>query len=323
MQTRPRRIREELLDHGWWLVPLVLAFWFVQLQLPTPEPGPDLDESWHGVKGWELLTVVRLGIDSIFTYGRLGWFHDSPEVSQLFWWKLAGFEVAFKLALAVLCGLAVLRTSGAAARAVFALALLSVAGGLDALAFVALLAGLCHVLDARERRAGGELGVLALLALLAHVKFTYFLLWAACLALGFAALWADASLRRALGFLARGAGAFALLWLLFGQSPAGFVEWLRSSWWIASGYNEAMSSAGSGSELALGIALLAGCLLVALLEAARSQPGLRPRALLLLGFGACLLAWRTSFTRQLGNTDAFFAVAPAAACFALAPRAGS
>ena len=52
MQARPRRFREELLEHGWWLVPLVLLVWFRQLELPGRAPGPGLDESWHAVKGW-------------------------------------------------------------------------------------------------------------------------------------------------------------------------------------------------------------------------------------------------------------------------------
>ena len=318
MQHRPRRIREELLDHGWWLVPLVLLVWFRQLELPTQSPGPQLDESWHAVKGWELLTIVRLGIDSVFTYGRLGWFHDSGDLTQLFAWKFWGFEIAFKLALCALCGLALVRTQGKLARLVFALALLSLSAGLDALAFVALLALFQQILAEREGRARVELAWLALGALLVQVKFTYFLLYAAGVALCCLAFWADVSRRRAALFLLRALGTFLFVWMALGQSPLALWDWLCSSYWIASGYNEAMSAAGPQAELWLALALLAGLLSVLALGFTR---GARSRALLAIVLATALIAWRTSFTRQIGNSDVFFAVAPLAACFALRGRA--
>src|SRR5690349_8728761 len=127
----PRRLRDELLDHGWWLVPLALLLWLRQLQLPTPEPGPAADESWHAVKGWELLTSVRLGIDSVSGGGRLAWFADAPQLAQLFGWKVLACEVALKLALCGLLAASVLRVQGALARIVFALALLCMPGSLQ------------------------------------------------------------------------------------------------------------------------------------------------------------------------------------------------
>jgi hypothetical protein len=318
MQHRPRRIREELLDHGWWLVPLVLLVWFRQLELPTPAPGPELDESWHAVKGWELLTIVRLGIDSVFTYGRLGWFHDTPDLTQLFGWKFWGFEIAFKLVLCASCGLALVRTQGKFARLVFALALLSLSAGLDALAFVALLALFQRILAQREGRARVELAWLALGTLLVQVKFTYFLLFAAGIALCFVAFWAEVSLRRASAFLLRALCTFLFVWMALGQSPLALWDWIVSSCWIASGYNQAMSAAGPRAELWLALAMLAALLGVLALGFTR---GARSRALLALVLATALISWRTSFTRQIGNSDVFFCVAPLAACFALRGRA--
>jgi hypothetical protein len=118
--------------------------------------------------------------------------------------------------------------------------------------------------------------------------------------------------------LARGLGAFLFLWILFGQSPLWLWPWLRTSLWVASGYNEAMSFAGPARELWLSLAMLGVLLGVLACGLARSA---QSRALVLLALAAALLAWRTSFTRQIGNSDVFFSVAPVAACFALRGRA--
>jgi hypothetical protein len=301
MQPRPRRIREELLEHGWWLVPLVLLFWLRQLQLPTPAPGPAQAESWHAVKGWELLTIVRLGVDSISSGGRLAWFLDSPELAQLFWWKFLGCEIVLKLALCALCAAGVLRTQGTLARLCFALALLCVPASLDALALLALLALFQRTLAAGEGRARGELGGLCLAALLAQIDFGCFSVWAAGIALVSAALWKDVSLRRAAVFLLRGLSSFLFLWILFGQSPAELPAWLKTSWWIASAADGAPSP-----QLPLSLAMLAALLLV--LALGRGRGVLRALVLAL-----ALLAWRRDVTL-------FLSIAPAAAWFAPPPR---
>src|SRR5690349_20615414 len=256
MPTRPRTLR----DHGWWLVPLVLALWFRQLELPGPDAGPAPNESWHAVKGWELFTIVRLGIDSVSPYGRLGWFRDTPELEQLYGWKFWGWEFGVKLALCSACGLAVLRTPGTWARAGFGLALLALPTGLDGLACVALLAIF------RGQLAGGRAAWLALAALLAQVSFLYFVVWAVGIAWAGGALWIADSWKRAAVFLARGLGAFLFLWLALGQAPAHFPLWVQTSWALT-------------TTVAPALALLA---LVAL--SAYGRMGLALRALLFVGW---------------------------------------
>ena len=308
MPSAPRRLREPFWQYGWWLVPLLVCVWFRQLDSYEPVGGPGVDESWRAVKGWELCNNVRLGVESIFTYGRLGWLHDAQDFPPVFAWKFWAFEIVFKLLLCGVCVAAVPQAQGWRARLVFALALLSVSAGLDALALLALLALFQRLRTGATRR---EFAWLVVGALLVQVKFTYVLLFGAGVALAALAFWIEVSWRRALLLLVRAAGAFLFAWLLFGQSPADLGAWLQSSWWIARGYNEAMSAAGPTSELVLALAMLAGVLVLLVLE--------RPR-LALLVLGTVLLAWRTAFTRQIGNADVFFSVAPAAVWFTFSPR---
>lgn len=315
-----KSLAAQLISHGWWCVPLALLLWFRQLDLAQPAPAPTLDESWHAVKGWEFLNRVRLGIDSVFTYGRLGWFHDAQDMAQLAPWRLWGFEIGFKLALAALCAWNVTRLERAGARWVAALALLALAGGPDAFALLALLALWRHVLGAREHAARGEWAAFFAAALLANVKFTWFLLHAAGVLLGALALLRDGSPRRAAGLALRALGSFAFSWLLFGQSLLDLPAWISSSWEIARGYVDAMSVAGPRREtwLAGGMLLLVAWL--AALELARGERSARRVALVLLVLGATFIAFRNGFTRQIGNADIFFALAPAASWFVLAPR---
>ncbi len=319
MQPAKQRIVATLLAHGWWLVPLVLVVWFRQLDLAVPVAAPTLDESWHAVKGWELLTSVRLGIDSVFTYGRLGWFHDPQDLTQLYHWRFWGWELALKLSLAAVCAVQALRVERRGARWVCALALAALAGGPDAFALLALLALFVHVLDSREHGSRGEWLACLAAALLANVKFTYFLVWAAGVALAALALLLEAPRRRTLLYLVRALGSFAFLWMLFGQSPANLPVWIASSWEIASGYNDAMSAAGPARELVLALAMLALLVLVLGLELARGERSWRRVALVLLVLGAALVGYKNAFTRQIGNADIFFALAPAASWFVLAP----
>ena len=315
-----RSLATALVAHGWWVLPLALLVWFRQLDLAVPAPAPTLDESWHAVKGWELLTQLRLGLDSVFTYGRLGWFHDPQDLAPLAPWRLWGWEIALKLGLAALCAWNATRLATRGARWVAALSLAALAGGPDAFALLALVALFRHLLGSREQAARGEWLACVAAALLANVKFTWFLLYAAGVLLGALALLCDGPRRRAAGFLARTLASFAFLWLFFGQSLADLPVWIASSWEVARGYVDAMAVAGPRRELGLALGMLLVVFVLAALELARGERSARRVALLLLVLGATLIAYKNAFTRQIGNADIFFALAPAASWFALAPR---
>ncbi|MBK7644792.1 MAG: hypothetical protein IPJ19_17415 [Planctomycetes bacterium] len=308
MTPRPRRIREELLVHGAWLVPLVACLWLRQFALPLAPVGPNSQESAGALEAWRLLHPLRLGVESFDAAGYLGWLRDGPAQDALFAWRLWGFEFAFKGLLCALCAFAVLRARGAFARVLFAAALLALPAGFDALAFVALLVAFRAVLGEPAPSARAETAWLLLAALLTQFGFAFCAVWAAGLALAGLARALDCGGRSAAALLARGLGALLFVWLLAGQSPAGLPAWARSSWWMAQGADEAGRGA---SGLALGTFAALACALV--LARAAPARGARRHALLVLALGTAFVAWRSGSLREPPGAARAITLAPIAA----------
>jgi len=319
-QPAPPLLRRQL----WWALPLLALLWLKELDFPGRVAGPTLDDSWHAVKGWELLQRPRLGVESVFTYGPLGWFHSSCHVHELYWWKVLFWEFGVKLALCLLCVLAVVRARGWFQRLCFGLALAWAGTGLDAFAYISYAAILSWVLAEPERSARSEIPVLLVAALLAEVKFTYFMLYALGVLLGCAGLWWASGRTRGLQFLLRAAGAFAVSWIAAGQSLLDLPRYVQTSWWIASGYNDGMSKVGPSSETVLAVWMIALSVLVAGIELGR---GPRSGRHVMLGLFVVLgvwLAFKAGFTRHMGNASLYFSSAPLMTWFLLArpARAG-
>jgi hypothetical protein len=311
------RAQPSLIWNLWWLLPLAFALWFKEFSPMERTATPSLDESWHFIKGMELLRSTHLGVDSIFTYGRLGWFHSSNYIEGLWNWKLWGFEILFKGLLVLFCVRAVWLTPGALTKLLFALALLVVPAGFDGFAFLATLALLRFLLEPGTRAWPLEILALTLLVLIAMVKFTYTLVFFLAILIIAAALWRSDSGRRALSFLLRAALVFWFIWFALGQSILDLPAYIRTSWWITQGYNDGMSLNGPFSELLLAWALLGLAILMVGLLCWRERRNPRVVAMGLLALIGAGMAYKAGFTRHLGNAMILFAVVPGASFFVL------
>ena len=310
--------------HLGWALPLLALLWWKVLDFPQRTARPQLDESWHAVKGWELLHHPRLGVESVFTYGPLGWFHSSCYVPELFWWKVLFWECGVKLALCWLCVLAVVRARGWLQRLFFGLALAWAGSGMDAFAYISLVAILSWVLAEEQRSARTEIPVLLAGALVAEVKFTYCTVYGLGIVLAVAGLWLASGRARALQVLWRAAGTFALSWIVAGQSLLDLPRYVQTSWWIASGYNDGMSLPGAESETTLALWMVAASVLPVAIELWRGPRSGRHLALGLFVLLGVWVSYKSGFTRHMGNSSLFFGSAPVLTWFVLArpARAG-
>jgi hypothetical protein len=317
MARDPRpRAQPSLLWNLWWLAPLAFALWFKEFSPMERTATPSLDESWHAIKAAELLNGTRLGVESIFTYGRLGWFYASCYVEELWNWKLWGFEIAFKGLLVLFCVRAVWLTPGFLTRLLFALALLVVPAGFDGFAFVATLALVRYLLEPGTRSWPGEMLALLLLVTIAMVKFTYALVFFLAIGLIALALMRSDSVRRGLIFLLRAALTFWFVWFALGQSLADLPAYVRTSWWVTQGYNDGMSLDGSRYELLLIWVLLAAAIGVVTLLGWKQRRDPRVVAMALIALLGAGMAYKAGFTRHMGNSMISFAVVPSATFFA-------
>ena len=296
---------------------LALCFWASRYEAVESTATPDLDPSWQQAKAYELVHGLRAGVDTVFTFGPLGWFYTSRYEPALLGWK-AAWELGLGLALAGFLGWALLVQRGVAAKIAFAAALLVSDGSRDAHYLLALLALGTWLAASPSRPLGARAAVYVLGSLVALVKFTWFVYAALCVAGLAAARGRERSVRAAAAELALATGAFVLVWTAVGQSPADLGSWLLTSSWISSGYNASMGLAGPQRELLYALAALALAALALAAEAAGSERGPRRIASLALCLAGVLLAFKGGMVRAATSAGTFLCFA-AAAPFLVAP----
>lgn len=306
------------------LLVLIGLMWLTHLTLPSRTGEPGLDTSWQEVKGYELVHGWQVGVDTVFTFGPLGYFHVAPYNADLFWTKVVWWELAFKLCLTCILVSAVRRMGGPIEKSVFLLALLILYPGQDGFFFTMVIAISIRVLDEPRRTGPRAAFGFLLLALIALIKFTFFTLVSLSVALivvqrAWAVSWRSAARTAALYGL-----ILVLVWTLLGQSPLHLPRYLQSSLWIASGYNEGMTWIGPAHEVKLAYAIVLSIGAVALLQGLQ-----RPRdrtvwitaALLCAG---SFVSLKAGFVRHSGNSITFFGCAALSTFLlpALEPRSG-
>jgi hypothetical protein len=239
----------------------------------------------------------RAGVDYVFTYGPLGFLNSSVYEAGLLAPKLV-WEFSFKLVVVVLALRRLRELAGRTARGLCALALLLLLVNQSYPDSGYLAAGFLVGAFLVEH-AAAPLWVamgLPLLAVLGLIKFTLFAVGAA-IALAVAV---SAGAARGAWTLLYFVAAFAAVWLASGQALADLPVYLRRSFVIASGYEEAAAYEGRAVELGLGVPLLVlnGVWIACALKAS----GRRREPLLVVGLAAVALAlsWRHGFVGSGG-----------------------
>jgi hypothetical protein len=249
----------------------------------------------------------QAGEDYYIVQGPLGSLMWQTYYPGLFWPEWA-WEVAVKLALAVMALAVGSQVRGRAARAAWYTLLILLPITPDALYLLAVLLPGILFLRAEGRVAVAWLAVAAALAAaLSLMKFTYFLV---SLAL-FLTLSLSLLRKRGWGRALLPLPAFLLTllaaWAALGQSPWNLPRFVRGSWEVAAGYEEAMALEGSTLEVYLALAILVtlgaawGTLLSRRFFRTRGQ--VAQAVLLATGL---LLAWKHGFVRHDAHSLTFF-----------------
>ncbi len=296
------------------VVGFVLILGFSALEPPNIVASVALDPSWQQVLCWAGAEGLQIGRDFVFTHGPLGWLIQPTYQAEIFGARVWG-ELVVKLLLSIALVIGAGSITERPRRAIFlALALLVLSK--DCLFFTAAL------LVARDLCRGSTLppwrlafGIL-LLALLAQIKFTFFLFAGLAMVVTATSSWLEArSPRRAVAILAGFPVAFLFFWLLAGQSLAVLPEHVISGWEVSKGYVEAMSRADApGRDAALaGVAFLlwGAAAALGLWRGPRPRPVWGPA---LLTLATSYLAWKYAFVRadahHILNVYQFLAVIP-------------
>lgn len=288
------------------------------MRVPLPAAVPNLDPSWGAVLGHNLETQAQAGVDTVFTFGPLGWLNQPTYVPSLYWVHVLGFEVAFKLLVAVIFVLVLTRLERALDLALGCAAIAIAGGRPDGFSLLAIVATAIWIVQKPARPLSLQALGSAAWCLLALVKFTYFAACAAAFVCVYCALLRARSWRTASALAALQLALFALAWIACGQSLWNLPAYVRTSLWIAEGYGAAMGREGSGLHIALAL-LVIGCLVLASVSALRSTSGTRGRAMLVVLVSiTCWLAFKNGFVRGLERETILFDFA-AGAFFVLEP----
>lgn len=293
---------------------VVLAALFVVSRFvgPTPAASIDLDGSWQQIIGNAIARGDQWGRDVVFTFGPLGYFASGTYIPELYWWKVLWWEIGFKSILALGFVAIARRMSGPLERTAYLFTLFVTFVGFDSLYFLAIGgAGLWLLATPAAGTAitAVAFGVMSLLALNKFTSFVLFGVIVAGVALGrkLRGSWSDAASTVALAAL-----VFVASWVAVGQNPLNIPVWIRTSLWIASGHNQAMSIEGPERDMAEAVVLMwltGGIALLSLLEQPRDA--MRWMASGLFTF-TLFVAFKAGFTRHGSNCITFFAVAAVA-----------
>ncbi len=239
------------------LTPLL---WITQFHWPYYDSSIRLDPSWQRALEHFMSTSQRAGVDYVFTYGPLGAFNASIELTGTYLARWILVEGLLKLLGAWFMAHVTLRHCGWLGALALVAALIFTRPVTDT-GPMALIAFISAAILGRARTFGPELWVgFALLVEIALIKFSFQLLVLPCVAV----IALETALRRPLGAgLAVGA-SFAVMvgigWLAAGQELLDLAPYLYNSWEIADGYQKAMGRDQPGESHAwvIGLFLLTG-----------------------------------------------------------------
>lgn len=286
------------------------TFFFVLLAVfcfSMPHPaGIDLDPSWRMALSFFFREGLQFGRDVVFTYGPLGFLmgntHDGSNFMVLFAWQaLQG------LLLAAIVFRQGMQLPGYSRYFYFVFFFLLGINYHDVTQQMAMAIVAFEQLREREP-ATARRSILAgvLLALFSLVKFTNLILAVVfVIAIAGLRLWRRQSRGAA---LMAGAffGAFILGWILCRQNPLNLPAYLRNSWEISQGYQEAMGVAAPPQALWKGLTALGLIIAYAGLHFITATDRAQSLAVIVALGGFTYLNWKHGFIRADGHMVGFF-----------------
>jgi hypothetical protein len=271
-------------------------------------PSTELDASWRMALGKLFVEGKQFGTEVVFTYGPLGW-----VMGKTYWGGQWASLLAWHATLSVIFVVVLYRLGfqlqGYRRLFFFAYFFLFGLSYQDAMhQIIAVMVGLELIQRSDKEWRWSTLAWIALLAVLALVKFTNLVLCIALVGLaGGLDLWLRrrwTSVRIPLLF----AGAFVVGWMLCGQNPLNLPAYFRSSWEISEGYQDAMGFPCPTYQLVIGLVTALLMLTYLAINLATHPNRIRGTALT-LGAGAVLyLNWKHGYIRADGHQVGFYYV---------------
>lgn len=296
----PDRVRGQI---GWFVTFVVLvlgSFKFPNL------PAADLDPSWRMALGYFSTRGMQFGAEVVFTYGPLG-FIMSNTYSGAQWWGLILGQAALALVSAAVIT-SLLRRLDWRTRLVSVAYFFMFGVSYEDAQHMIVISILGFELLRRVRDGFGTASVLsaAVLSVYAQIKFTDFLLSVFTVAVVCVYALRCRRTRFALAFTGSFLGVFLLIWVIAGQSLPNLLPYLRSSWEISQGYQDAMGIPTPRTPLILGMIVLVLLALYALAHLWWQKDRARAIANVALLGAFTYLNWKHGFVRADGHMIGFF-----------------
>ena len=302
--TQPTTARPTTFD---WIFRILgfLVLTAIAFSLPG-FPASELDTSWRMALGKFFVDGRQFGTEIVFTYGPLGF-----VMGKTYWGgQWASLLAWHAVQAAVFSGIVYwhgYRLTGYTRTFFFGFFFLLGLSYQDAMhQIIVAFAGLELIRQSHTPWRWSSVAWLALLAALSLVKFTNLLLavFLVLLAAG-VELW---NRRRflALRLPAIFVGLFLVGWMLCGQHVGNIPAYLRSSWEISQGYQDAMGFSCPPRQLYLGLAVLLLVGTAMLLNLLTHPERVRVTALTLGTSAFIYLNWKHGFIRADGHQIGFY-----------------
>lgn len=294
------RVRRYL---GWGATFLIIALGCFKLPFP---PSADLDPSWRVALGHFFVHQTKFGSEVVLTYGPLGYIMGNTYAGEQ-WWPLIFGQAALALVSAAVIVSLFARLTWRTRLVSVAFFFLFGVGYEDALHMLVIAIAGYELL----RRAGTGTSVWTLflvgvLAFFSQIKFTDFLLSLFTVGVAGAHAVSHGKWKYAAALAGAYLSMFLAIWLACGQSVADLPLYLRSSWEISQGYQDAMGIPTPPTPLLAGLIVLALLVAYSLVHLWLQQDRRRAVANVLLLGAFVFLNWKHGFVRSDGHMIGFF-----------------
>lgn len=271
-------------------------------------PLPNLDQSYQAVLEYAVTQNFQFGRDLVFTFGPLGFLNADvsqgllPHIRILFALTWSGM-VAWSAT-----GLA--RQINGPMKYVFLVwfFIYSNAGGQHA--FLVIAYGCMILMGDMWKRKGAAALFLIVFALLALIKFTFFMSVTASIILCTLVHIGKRNIKLSSVIVTCYGAVLIALWLLAGQQLENFWPWLRGSFAIAGGYTDAMTIFPKESVLvfcSIAATMFLASLWVIIQSARLSFSNV---GIMLVTMAYVFLSWKSGFVRADGHTMGFILFLP-------------
>jgi hypothetical protein len=275
-------------------------------------PTVDLDQSYQVVLEYARTHNFQFGQDIVFTFGPLGFLNN--WVSQgLFPTERIIFALAWS-GIVAWSATGLVRQIPGRMKFVFLMWFLfySNLGWLEQHAFMVMAYGCMILMDDIHRRKGAAATFLTVFAVLALIKFTFFIVAIISVILCVLVQIGRRDFRSSLAILLCFVSVFLAIWLAEGQKLENLFSWVRGSSEIAGGFTDAMTIVPENKVLVTS-AVAGAMFLASLLIVIRSaRLSLRNVGILLVTTAYVFIAWKHGFVRADGHVIFFIFFLPIA-----------